>query len=318
MTESDVLLQAAAVVLLLCLAYHHPGLSGRLGRGGFAVLIAGALVPVLDLVWFYLRASDRIEFLTQPPMVAGLCYGTLLIGAVAALAGFLIGPERAGRTFVLLMGGFLLYQALELLTPAGAPLFSPFLPRRVALPLFPVGHPLLVGALLVMLVAHEALPRFRRSVGWVSAALLGLYVVAGGGQYAHLTLKAAELAPPGTELSVEPDDPWLHRWLITVTERGSYQMRRQGIEVPQFGPPEELQRWNDEALLIRLLSDPTVERFFQQVFRHPVVRVEATDLRVTLIMQEAEDQAPPVPGPTFYYEVDHEGHNRFYQVQRFD
>jgi hypothetical protein len=318
MTESEVLLHAAAAVLLLCLAYHHPGWSRRLGRGGFAVMICGALVPVLDLLLFYVRAGDRIDFLTQDPFFSAPFYGALLIGAAAFLVAFVAGTGFAARLFVLLAAGYLLHLALAALTPVGASLLYPFLPGRHGLSLFYAGHSLLVGLLVVILLLLEGLPRFRRLTAGAAMLLLGVYVLAGAGQFIFVTVSARHLTPPGARLSVQPATPWLHRWLVTVTEPRTYRVRRHGIDMGTFEAPEDLERWNDEGLMTHLLGDPTVARFYHQVFRHPVARLESTDLRVTLIMQEAGDLAPPVPGRTFYFEVDHEGRNRFYQVQRFD
>ena len=48
------------------------------------------------------------------------------------------------------------------------------------------------------------------------------------------------------------------------------------------------------------------------------METQAAGAQITLIMHELKDLFPPVPGRTFYYEADHDGRNRLYQVQRFD
>lgn len=317
MTESELLLHATVAVLLLCLGCHHSGWARRLGRPAFSLMICGALLPLLDLLLFYLRASDRVALFSEPPFFSALFYGLLSLAGLAALTAFLAGLAVAARVFLLLLAGYLLNQVLALFTPAGAALLAPFNPVRQSLPLFYSGHALLLGVLVLALILLEALPRHRRAAGWTAVGLLLAYVLAGVGQYTYMVHAARHLGSEAAEISVEPASPWLTRWLVTVVEGNTYQVRRHGLDEGHFEEPEILERWNDEVMMAHLLGDPTVSLFFRRVFRHPVARLESTDLRVTLIMREAGDFAPPVPGRTFLYEADHEGRNRFYQVQRF-
>ena len=318
MTEFDALLHSAAAVLLLCLLFHHPRVAGSFGRGGFALLVAGSLIPLLDFVIFYFRANDRIEFLTQPHLFYGLLYGLLLIAVVSVLSAFLAGPRMARAVFAFLAGGYLLHLLLAVTTPEGAPLLTPFTAWRPRLPLFTGGHPMLVALLVALLAVLEGFPRYSRYVFRVGLGLLGLYFLAGAGQFGYISLQARGLAAPEGRVYVEPANAWLSRWLVTVADDEIYQVRRHGVDMQEFEEPEILPRWNDESLMIRLLADRTVNTFYYQVFRHPVVRTEENGSQYTLIMQELTDQFPLVPGRTLYYETDAGGRNRFYQLQRFD
>lgn len=318
MTEVEALLHSAAAVLLLCLAFHHPRLAGRIGRWGFALMLAGSLIPLLDFAIFYFSAHDRIDFLTQPPVFYGVFNGLVLIGIVSGLTAFLVNARAAVSVAAVLCAGYFLHLLLALLTPEGVPLLSPFSAWRPRLPFFTGGHPLLVALLVLVLVLVESFQRYSRITLRAGVLLLVLYILAGTGQFAYIALQARTLAAPGSSVYVEPSNAWLTRWLVTVADGEVYQVRRHGVNMPGFEQPEILPRWNDESLMIQLLADPTVNHFYYQVFRHPVVRTEADGAQYTLIMQELADQFPLVPGRTLYYESDAEGRNRFYQLQRFD
>jgi hypothetical protein len=77
-------------------------------------------------------------------------------------------------------------------------------------------------------------------------------------------------------------------------------------------------RWNDEALFLKLLGDPVVNRFYFRVFRHPVVRLDVSGAQLTLLMEELVHPGSPASGPAFYVESDASGRKRFYQLQRFN
>ena len=318
MTEIEALLHTAVAVLLLCLAFHHPTLAQRMGQWGFGLMLAGSLIPLLDYVIFYFRAHDRIDFLTQLPVFYGLFNGLILIGAISLLTVFLADARAARGVAAALSAGYLLHLSLALLTPEGAPLLAPFTAWRPRLPFFTGGHPLLLALLVLLLVLLEGFRRYSQYTLRAAAGLLVLYFLAGAGQFGYIAVQARSLAAPGSSVYVEPGNAWLTRWLVTVADDEVYQVRRHGVDLVEFGQPEILPRWNDESLMIRLLADRTVNHFYYQVFRHPVVRMEANDSKYTLIMQELLDQFPLVPGRTLYYESDSEGRNRFYQLQRFD
>lgn len=318
MTEFEALLHSAASILLLCVVFHHPRVAQFCGRWGLALMLTGSMIPLLDFAIFYFRADDRIDFLTQAPIFYGLFYGLILIGAVSVLTVFLFDARTARFAGVLLATGFLLHLLLALLTPQGAPLLAPFTAWRPRLPFFPGGHPLLVALLVLLLALLEGFPRFAKHIFRAGVTLLLLYFLAGAGQYGYISVQARTLAADGESVYVEPSNAWLTRWLVTVADDELYQVRQHGVDLVDFVPPDILPRWNNQGLTIRLLADRTVNRFYYQVFRHPVVRTEANGSRYTLIMQELKDQFPLVPGKTLYYETDAEGGNRFYQLQRFD
>lgn len=318
MTEVEALLHSAVAVLLSCVAFHFSSFSRRCGRWGFGLIAAGSLIPLLDYLIFYINARDRIDFLTQAPIFYGLFYGLVLIGSIAALTVFLASVRRAVSVGAALTAGYLLHLLLALMTPEGVPLLEPFSAWRPRLPFFTGGHPVLLGLLVVILLLVEGFQRYSRYTLRLGAGLLVLYLAAGVGQFAYISWQARSLATAGSQVYVEPGNVWLTRWLVTVADEEVYQVRMHGVDKAEFGQPEILPRWNDESLMIRLLADRTVNHYYYQVFRHPVVRTEANGSQYTLIMQELLDQFPLVPGRTLYYESDTEGGNRFYQLQRFD
>lgn len=318
MTEIEALLHSAAAVLLLCLAFHHPTVKRRWGSQVFSLMLAGSLIPLLDYGIFYFQAHDRIDFLSQPPIFYGLFYGSVLIGAIATLAIFLVNARAALRVAGALFAGYALHQCLALLTPEGVPLLEPFSAWRLRLPLFTGGHPLLLALLVLLLTLLEGFRRYSRYTLRLAVVLLLVYFTAGAGQFGYISLQARSLAAPGSSVYVEPGNAWLTRWLVTVADSEVYQVRLHGVDMAEFDQPEILPRWNDESLMIRMLADPTVNHFYYQVFRHPVVRTEASGSQYTLIMHELVDQFSLVPGKTLYYESDAESGNRFYQLQRFD
>ena len=318
MTEREYLITAIAGLLIIALFRHHPRLHSRLGASGLLMMSAGLLIPLLDPLLGYFQATDRIEFLALPPRLGGLLYGLAFIGGTAILAGCAAGSAWAARTIKFMLLGFLLHQGLLAMTPSGAPLFEPFHPYRLSLPVFPNGHPVLIGVLVVGLIVLEIWRNRTRQVWGVLVGLCIFYVLLGVGAFSSLAYKTKVLQGPGKLVHVYPGNVWMTEWEIIEEEPERYLFHRMNIWEEDIPPPVVMERWNDRALMVRLLSDPVVRRFQNQVFRHPVVQVETTSNQVTLMMQEVENLSPMVPGRTFSLESDLVGRDRYYQVQRFD
>jgi hypothetical protein len=318
MIERDLLLNATAAILLGSLASHHPVLARRFGRWGLALYVAGTLLPFLDAALLPFLTADRIALLSRPPMFQGPLYGLALIGALAVLVGLALAPRPALATALGLAAGYGAHIVLSLLTPVGWPLLAPFSAARVALPVLPAGHLALLTVLFAGLALAEWLPRWRRWVAPGTAVLAGAWLLAGAVQWGIVTYRVQGLAQPGTELHVAPDGDWLPRWQVVLEGPERYELLRMYAFSEPLPEAREMPRWNDEALFLKLLGDPVVSRFYFRVFHHPVVRLDVSGAQITLLMQELEDQNPPVPGPTFYLESDLSGRNRFYQLQRFN
>ncbi|MEE8396202.1 MAG: hypothetical protein V3S29_09120 [bacterium] len=322
MSQSDAFFHAAASVLLLCLAFHHPRLAHFARRSGLVMAIGGALLPLADFGLFYLRSADRIAFLTQPHLFYGVVFGFGLIATLAGVWVFLAGAGGGGRVLLFFGAGYFVHLGLAALTPSGVPLGEPLAAGRVALPAFGAGHGLLLGVLAFALLCLELLPRRRRALYPAALVLVGAYFVVGFAQYAVISRRVADLAQNNVagpvRVTVEATGGWPARWLVTVADGKDYSVQRHGFDLEKLGAGEEIARWNNETLLVRLLGDPIVEHFFFQVFRHPVVRTATTGEGTTLVMEELEDQASPAAGRTFFLELDQDGRNRLYRVARFD
>ncbi len=200
----------------------------------------------------------------------------------------------------------------------GWPLLAPFATTRVLLPILPVGHPPLLVLLAVALLVLWLVPRTRSRLPSVAVVLSGVYLLAGAVQYGVVRYQAQALRQPRAALHVYPDNAWLTRWQVVLESPERYTLWRHRVHEPSFGEPRSLPRWNDQALTLKLLGDTVVRRYYFNVFRHPVVRVDVSGQQLTLLMHELEDQLPLVPGRTFYLESDLTGRNRFYQLQRFN
>ncbi|HKI96967.1 MAG TPA: hypothetical protein VKB51_00700 [bacterium] len=318
MIERDLLLNSTAAILLGTLAWHYPALRRSWGRRGFALYVLGTLLPFLDTAVQHVTTDDRIGFLSAQPLFQAPLYGLALIGALAVLVGFALSPRPALAMALGLGAGYAAHVVLSLLTPAGWPLLAPWTAERIALPILPAGHVLLLLVLFPLLIATEALPRWRRWIAPAAGVLAGAYLLAGAVQWGIVTYRVRGLATPETTVGVYPAGPWLARWLVVEEGPERYQLRRMYALTDPLPGPETMPRWNDEPLFLKLLGDPVVSRFYFRVFHHPVVRLDVSGAQITLLMQEVQDQTPLVPGPTFYLESDLSGRNRFYQLQRFD
>jgi len=318
MIERDLMLDGSVAILLAGLAWHHPEVARRFGRGGLALFVAGVLLPFADPVLLRLVAADRIDLLSRPPIVQAPLYALGLIAALAVLVACAATVRAALAVALGLGAGYAAHLLLALLTPVGWPLLAPFSGARFALPLLPAGHLGLLGLLFLGLVLAEALPRWRRWLVSGTLLLAGAYGLAGAMQYATLMARVQTLARADARVRVYPDGNSLARWEIVLEGPQRYELRRQGALTQPFAEPKLMPRWNDEALFLKLLGDPVVSRFYFGVFHHPVVRLDVSGSQITLLMQELEDQSPVVPGPTFYLESDLAGRNRFYQLQRFN
>jgi hypothetical protein len=322
MIERDLLLNATGAVLLAVLAWHHPALARHHGRWGLALFVAGALLPFVDTALYHAIAADRIDLLTRPPLLQAPLFGLLGIGVLALLAG-VAAPPRLGWAVALRLAlgvgaGYAAHIALSVLTPVGWPLWAPFSLARASLPILPGGHPPLLLALLVGLALAEALPRRRPWIATGAAALAGVYVLTGALQYTIVAVRARALATPAAQVHVYPDGDWLLRWQVVLEAPERYELSRHRVLARPRPEPRVMPRWNDQAVFLKLLGDPVVNRFYFRVFHHPVVRLDVSGSQITLLMQELQDQSPLVPGPTFYLESDLSGRNRFYQLQRFN
>lgn len=317
MTEREYLLTAAVALLLVGLLRHYAPAYRRMGLGGCRLMVAGILLPLLDPLVAFAVSPDRIAFLAHPPFLGAPLHGLALIAAMCVLAAF-VQPARTVRRMALwLTAGYALHLGLRLVTPAGVPLLAPYGADVVRLPLLPVGHPLLLGLLVTGLVAVEALRRLRP---WLVPALLALcvvYLVVGAAAAGVVRWQVRGLGTPDGTVHVYPGNAWLTHWLVVWEGPDAYRFRRYSLLSRTLPEPTRVARWNDQPQLLRLLSDPVVRRFYYAVFRHPVVRIDVVGSEVTLLMQEAADLVPPVPGRTFYLETDLRGSERFYQLQRF-
>jgi len=318
MTEREYLLNATTGLLLIALLRHHPRSRAYLGTSGLLLLTAGSLIPLLDLLLGYLQAVDRIDFLALPPRLGGMVYGGAFIAATAFLAGCAAGGAWAAQTARLLTLGFLLSQVLLAITPVGAPLLEPYYSFRVSLPLFPGGHPLLLGLLTAGLILLEVWPRHSRRIVLGVIGLGGVYFLSGVLLYGLIFYKTLPLRDAGRVVHIYPGNVWLTKWVVIEEEPERYLFRVFEPLIENLPALTVMERWNDQAWMIRLLSDPIVRRFQNNVFRYPVVHVESTANQITLMMQEVENLSPMIPGRTFSLESDLLGRDRYYQVQRFE
>ncbi len=310
------LFHSAVAVLLASLIFHHPSVAARLRRPGLALIMVGSLIPLLDYVVFYFRSQESITFFIQDPIFSGLYYGLLLLAVLAALTGPLAGWRRAAPTFVFLSLGYGLHQALCVLTPLGAPLLMPFTARRLEVPIFPAGHPLLLAVLILSLVSMEAMPRFKRFFFRCGVSLVVLYGLAGGGQFTYIAFQARALAPEEGRVFIEPADFWLTKWLVIAAGEESYRLRQHHVGLRKFADPLVIPNWNNGALMIQALGNPVVNRYYTRVFRHPVVQLDSSGSQFTLTMRELKHLGPVLPGRRFYFAMDLDGAGRLYKWRR--
>ncbi|MCH8883099.1 MAG: hypothetical protein IIA41_06320 [SAR324 cluster bacterium] len=74
---------------------HDPRSARFLGRRGIALLLTGALLPLLDYTPALLLAQDSIAFLSRPRWMHSLLYGALWTAGGSLLVSFTAGPRWA-------------------------------------------------------------------------------------------------------------------------------------------------------------------------------------------------------------------------------
>jgi hypothetical protein len=313
---SDSFLIVATALLGIAAAWNTPWLRRTAGVEGLLLLALGALLPLLDPLRFALIAEDQIAYLTQDPVFTGPLAGLAAAG-LAAAGGTALGIplRRCLRWWGWAAAGVLLPILLASLTPSGAPWLAPFLAHRFAWPILPKGCMVLLALLALGLAGWELWPRRRtgllRGMG-IAATLLALAGIAG-----QAGLGSALPVPAGALREIEPDPFWPGRWLDVVVESDRYTAVTRGLG-SEGDVPSAVPRWNDQTRLLQLLEDPVLRRFYFEVFRHPVVAVEATDFQIRLSMRELGDALVGEPGPTLVYETDAHGRHRQYRVERLD
>ena len=280
-------------------------------------MIAGALLPLCDLLVNFMVADDRIEALSREPLFSAPLIGTAFIASLVMLTAFVAPMSTAIRFGLSLLAGYALFMLILFFTPVGVPIAFPFSEMHWSLPVFPIGHPPL---LIFLLTATAVMAIWKGSRRWFrpfSLVMVGVYLLLGFGQYGVIAHQVGHLGTPGQKVHIYPDSPWMWRWRVVVESTEEYQLRRHHVLRDDFAEPRFIPRWNDQALFLKLLADPVVNEFYYRVFRHPVVQLDTSGSQITLLLQELEHQWPLVPGPTFYLESDLNGRNRLYQLQRF-
>lgn len=318
MTESESLLTYSAFVLLTAWAYHHPEVSRWLGPRGLYLILLGGAFPLVESLGVSLFSGDRIAFLVYVPLFHGIFFGVLVLAFISTLVGAWTGWLVGLRSFFVMGLGYLLMLLLALMTPSGVHLATPFSEFRYSLPFFPVGHPLLIALLVLILLALEGFRAWRRGFFGLGVALVLFYFLAGPLQYGLIRFQAGAEAGPNGIISVSPVGGFFSKWLVVLEEGGSYRFRRARIDLMAATPWVSVPRWNNEALTARMLGNPVINRFYFHIFSQPVLQVDQTGSQITLIMKELENQRPEVPGRRFYFETDINGRNRLYEVNRFN
>lgn len=317
MIERELLFNAAAALLLLILAWRHGPVSRRFGRSGLVWTAAGALLPVLDLPIAMMVSSDRLDMLSRPPLFAAPLPAAALLAALGWMAVQVAQPRQVLRPAAGLAAGYALNWVLLAVTPVGAHLAAPFSEQRLSVPVLPIGHPLLLALLAAALLLLPWLARGRR---WPLHAVTGLavlYFVAGTAQFAVVSLQAAPLRQGGGRVQVAPDGPWLAGWQVIVETPAAYTFHRHGVFRGDFGQGHKVARSDDPGLFLKMIGDPVVRNFYRRMFRHPVAHISVSGGKMTLVIQELEDQLPLLPGRAFSLETDLDGGNRIYRLQRF-
>jgi len=313
---SDTLLMVAAALLCIAAAWQIPWIQRRAGAAGLALLALGAILPLADPIRFALESEDQIAYLSQHPWFTGPLPG---LGAAGLAAGGAYAAGLPVRSCLRGLGwaaaGIVLPVALAGLTAAGAPWLAPLDAHRYAWPILPQGCIALSAALAVALAAAEAWPRRR---GWLLGGVGALVLLEGlTGAAAQGGLGATLPRAAGAIRQIEPDPVWPFRWLELVVDSDRYTAVTRGWG-SAGDKPSTVPRWNDQGRLLRLLDDPVLRHFYFDVFRHPVVQVEAADSQIRLTMRELADALVDAPGPRLLYETDAHGRHRQYRVERLD
>jgi len=306
----------AASLLMLPLLFSAERMRRAADPWGGYWLAAGILLPLLDYLAPLATASDAIGVLTRVPVLHSLSMGALVLAGLSLVAGMVAGPSRALRLTAWAAGGFLLHLGLDGLTEAGFWPGPAFQSPKWSLPAFARGHVLLVAVLASSLVLARTVPFRRNLVIRTGAFLAGLYLVGGLSQYAVAFTQAARAAD-AEQRDLIPFGHFRAGWLL-VSESG------ETLQVSDIGPwgaarqtSGSMTRWNDEERFLEMISDPVVRRFYYEVFRHPVVRVEARASDAILVLREAADLHSGERGKLFTLSWAADGRERTYQVEGF-
>lgn len=309
---------SAAAVLALLWLRRQPVWQAQFGQRQSSLLIAGALLPLLDTFVAALLAPDSIGFLTRTRWLHGLPGGALALCGAALLMAFVTGFRRAGSSTLWLAAGWSWHLVLDALTPAGLWLGAPEDPAPVDWPAFPEGHWLLIVLFLLALAVTRARPDWERWTRLAVWPLLALYFAGGMLQYGVVSLRAARLAQPGQTVDVVPADAWRMRWRVVLSDGVEHHVGQLGAWGSVLTEPSPVPRGNDEARLLALLADPVVHRFYFRVFRNPVAQVDESPVQTTLTLREAGDLDSGQAGATFTFETDLDGRERVYRVTHFN
>jgi hypothetical protein len=302
---------AVVGLLLVILARQDPRLSARFPLRAALAAAAGLFLPLVDYARALGASADSIEFLIRPRPLHSLATGLLLISALAIPASILWGRRRGLALCGWIAAGFLAHLLLDGLTEAGLWLGPASASERRDWPAFAEGHLTLALLLALAWGAARALPRHRgRVLAW-AWALGGTYLAVGLAQYAVISARA----DPGED--VLPANPWRTRWIAVRTEEQDVTARALGMLGTPLGDPVEAPRWNDEARLLEMVADPVARRFYFQVFRNPVVRVDSRGQELTLALREAAWLDAEEPGPRFTLVWASDGRERVYHVEGF-
>ncbi|MDH4120381.1 MAG: metal-dependent hydrolase [Deltaproteobacteria bacterium] len=301
------LLTAAIGLMMVVLLRSHLNWAARLGPRPFLWLALGVILPLADYPLGLALTGNQADMILGPLPFHSLFYSAGILG-MGGLVVFLWNESRFPWPQVITTAaGLLGHQLLMLTTPQGLPWLAPFSTQPISLPLHPDGHPALALLLGLILVLLEGFPHAWENLLRGAAALTALYLLAGLGGYSLAWAHTRDWYPPQTQIDLEPATPLLTRWRVTATLEQTYSSGFYTLGNPQAPAPEERERWNNAPLLNTLLGNRVVSGFYYRVFKHPLARVETTEGKLTLMMEELPSLGDTRTRAVLFWESNEEG-----------
>lgn len=247
-------------------------------RGTAAVLVAGSLLPDIDMVAVFFDPA-------RAPLLRHTATHSLILlpamAAVLAVAARLAGTRTPGtRLFLLAAGGIGLHILLDLLNAYGVALLYPLSDARFEFGLLFVLDPVLTGILLFALVLTRwpASPRRRAAVAAAALLLcLGYVGAAAALRQRSADLVAATAHSPLVDLVPEPLSPWCWRGIVARPGGyAQYAVRPLAGVVTPLDPVVS----DDRAAAVAAVRRSALPDGFEAFLRAPVWQVD--DDRVTV------------------------------------
>jgi len=270
-----------SLITLYCLA-RYLGRKNNLSRRRQILIIAGALLPLLDFLVLMIRGVEAYHY--GELYFSSFFYQGFGWLVIAFFYWSYTKQIKNSLEFILPLAGLSWYFLFALLSTEAPPFFAPLSLSRFHLDWVKSGY--LIPFILVVLVlfSYNWVKMSRKNLRILALGVVAFYVVVSGLMRLTVFSSISEELKQSKKLSIQPTSHVPIFWDVTAYENGRYRT----VEYRLFlGASEEknVQGVNDLELLQSVLIDPEINRYYYS-FQNPLVKAEILNEQLSVEISE--------------------------------